>query len=119
MLRAVQRSHPAVVLVPHAEVFELAVNAAACRDQLEGVSPIHANEVDRAVDAEGGQVPDRRFQKLHELEVRHFAGGHLKLSMLDCAQTADMTVDSDVLWRSGQPPLRFLRFELTITRFCS
>src|SRR5206468_662080 len=114
MLRTVERSHPSVILIPHADVLQLVVDAATRRGQLEAVSPVHANEVDRTVDAERGQVPERRFQKLDELDFRHFAGGHLKLSMLDGTQTADMAVDLDVVRRIDKHHLSFLRFEQTV-----
>jgi hypothetical protein len=60
------------------------------------------------------RFPSVVFQKLYELDFRHFAGGHLKLSMLDGPQTADMTVDSDVVGRIDKHHLGFLRFEQTI-----
>ena len=56
VLTAVQRAHPAIVLDPDTEVLELAIGVAAGGQQLAEMAPIHADEVDRAIGAEGREV---------------------------------------------------------------
>src|SRR5438105_7326573 len=52
VLAAVERTHAAIVLDPNTEVFQLAINAATGGQEFFGMAPIHANEVDRAGNAE-------------------------------------------------------------------
>src|SRR6266550_784827 len=56
VLRAVQRPHAGVALVPDAEVFEFAVDLVAGRQHLALVAPIHADVVDGPVDRAGRRV---------------------------------------------------------------
>src|SRR5690242_14676580 len=55
MAAAVEGSHPGVIFGPHTEVLECAVDLLAGGQQLEHVAPIHANEMQRAVDAVAGK----------------------------------------------------------------
>src|SRR5690349_18315748 len=45
VLTAVERAHPGIVLDPDAEVFQLAIDAAAGGQQVLGMAPVHADEV--------------------------------------------------------------------------
>jgi len=54
MLRAVERAHAGVGLVPDTEVLEL-VDLAAGGEHLPHVAPIHADLMDRPVDAVVGE----------------------------------------------------------------
>ena len=56
MLAAVERAHPGIVLDPDADVFELVIRLAASGQQLFDVPPIHADEMDGAVNAEGRKI---------------------------------------------------------------
>src|SRR5689334_25166270 len=49
VLAAVERAHPGIVLDPDAEVFQLAIDAAAGDQQVFGMAPVHADEVQRTV----------------------------------------------------------------------
>jgi hypothetical protein len=52
VLAAVERAHPGIVLDPDAEIFRLAIDAAAGGQQVFGMAPVHADEVQRTVNAE-------------------------------------------------------------------
>ena len=45
MLGSVERSHTGVAFIPHADVFELMIDRAACHQQFEDVPPIDADIV--------------------------------------------------------------------------
>src|SRR5260221_12296107 len=62
MLRAVERAHAGIGLVPDTEVLELAVDLAAGDEHLPHVPPAHADLMDRAVDGVLGETPKHRFQ---------------------------------------------------------
>jgi hypothetical protein len=49
VLGAVQRAHPAVVLVPYAEVLGLGVDRPAGGGQLEQMTPVHADVMNRSI----------------------------------------------------------------------
>ena len=59
VLRAVERAHAGVRLVPDAEVQELAVDRAADRHDVLEVPPVHADEVHRAVARHPGAGAER------------------------------------------------------------
>ena len=75
VLAAVQRAHPGIVLDPDAEILELAVEAVGGEQQLQLMAPIHADVVQRAVDAVLHQVLERTAQKKDILFSVHFSGG--------------------------------------------
>src|SRR5438105_10682352 len=52
VLAPIKRAHPGIVLDPDAEIFQLAIDAAAGGQQVFGMAPVHADEVQRTVDAE-------------------------------------------------------------------
>jgi hypothetical protein len=64
--------------------------------------PIHADEVDRASGAEGGEVPARLAEKDAEGRFVHLARGHREGTMVDCAEATRMTVDRHVVGRVGK-----------------
>ena len=56
VLRPIERSHAAVVLVPDAEVLQLRVTPLAAAEQFADMPPVHADEVNGAILADCGHV---------------------------------------------------------------
>ena len=67
MAGAVEGAHAAVVLGPDDQVLELGVDLVARRQHLGHVPPVHADEVDRAVDAHLDEAIEGGAQELGEL----------------------------------------------------
>src|SRR5271156_3849858 len=86
VLAAVERAHPGIVLDPDAEVFQLAIGFATGSQQLFEMAPVHADEVQRAVDAECGEVAESLAEKGGELGSIHLARGHREGAMVDRAE---------------------------------
>src|ERR1700719_3179939 len=63
------------------------------------MTPIHANEVDGAVDAEGGEVPESVAEKGGEFGPIHLTRSHREGAMVRRPETAGMTVDRHVVGR--------------------
>jgi hypothetical protein len=63
VLAAIERAHPGIVLDPDAEVFQLAIGVAAGGQQLVDMAPVHADVLQRAVNAECREVAERLTQK--------------------------------------------------------
>ena len=99
VLAAVERAHPGIVLDPDAEIFQIAIDAAAGGHQLFDVSPVHADEVQSAVTAECREVPESLAEKGDEFRPIHLARGHREGTMVDRAETARMTIDRHVVGR--------------------
>src|SRR5260370_28102923 len=93
MAGAVEGAHPTVILDPHTEVLQFRVGTGSGGQYLAQVAPIHADEMDRALDAEGRKQAERRLQKLHKLGGRHFAGGHCEFAVLHPAEPAHIALD--------------------------
>src|SRR6266516_3943613 len=55
MLRAIERAHASIDLVPDTEVLELAIDLAAGGEHLPHVAPIHADLMDRAINGVLGE----------------------------------------------------------------
>jgi hypothetical protein len=64
----------------------LGVAALAGLKHLAHVSPIHANEVDRPIEAVSDQIGESRRQKGGELVARHLARRHGEFAMANCAR---------------------------------
>jgi len=111
VLRAVEGAHPRVRLHPDAQVLELGVDPKARREQLAGVSPVHAHEVDRAVVAVRRVVAERLLEKGDELPLTHLPRRHRKLAVLDAAVARDMAIDADVVRRVDEDELRLATTE--------
>ena len=106
-LRAIERPHAAVGLVPDAQVLELGEDRLAGLEQLAHVTPVHADEGDRAVARERCGMPERLLQEAGERFDGHLArrpwrtrGGGFVPS------PADMAVDRDVVGRVGEHEVR-------------
>ena len=69
---------------------------------LAHMPPIHADEVDRAVEAVRGEIGEGRRQESCELLARHLARRHGELAMADLAEPTDIAIDRDVVRRVGE-----------------
>jgi len=69
----IERAHPGIVLDPDADVFELVIRLAAGGQQLFDVAPVHADEMDGAVNAKGRQVAESFAEKSGEFGPIHLA----------------------------------------------
>jgi hypothetical protein len=67
-----------VVLIPNAEIFQLVTTLGGSED-LRHVPPVHADEMDRSVDAVGSQISEDCAEKRGELGRGHFVRRHHEL----------------------------------------
>src|ERR1700730_11830910 len=102
VLAAVERAHPAIVLDPNTEVFQLAVGLSSSRQQLVEMAPVHTDVVQRAVEAERGEGAKSLAEKGSEFGLVHLARGHREGAMVDRAEAARVTVDPYVVGRIGE-----------------
>ena len=73
------------------------------------VPPVHADEVDRAVAAEGDQIGEgRAIGTRVNSASRHLARGHGELAMADLAEPAHVAFDRDIVGRVGEDHLGLL-----------
>src|SRR5947208_4948303 len=113
MLRAVERAHAGVGLVPDTEVLEL-VELAAGGEHLPHVAPVHADLMDRAVNGVLGEPIKDRFQEGRELDFAHLAAAHGELAMTNATEPTDIAVDGHVVGRVREHEFRLGAFEQTI-----
>src|SRR5258708_8398547 len=113
MLRAIERAHAGIALVPDTEVLELAVDLAAGGQHLPHVPPIHADLMDRAVDGVLGEALKHRLQEIREFGLAHLATPHGKIAMTNATEATDVAVDHDIVWPA--PVAQFLPFALRPT----
>src|SRR5215213_1460261 len=66
MLRTIERAHPAIGLIPDAQVLELGEHRLTGPQKLAHVAPVHAHEGDRAIAGEGCGMPERLAQERRE-----------------------------------------------------
>ena len=64
VLGPIEGAHPAVRLVPDADVLQLGVDATPHRQQLADMAPVHADEMDGAVAAVRTQVLQDGFEEV-------------------------------------------------------
>src|SRR5215207_9910195 len=81
VLRPVQRTHPGIALVPEAQVQEVAIDAPADGADIINVTPVHADEVDRAISRYPGGSAQRLPEEPTKGLVRHLARGHGELAV--------------------------------------
>src|SRR5947208_7468049 len=103
MLRAIERAHASIGLVPDTEVLELAIDLAAGGEHLPHVAPIHADLMDRAINGVLGETLKHRFQKCDEFGLVHLAAAHGKIAMTNATEATDIAVDRDIVWRVREP----------------
>src|SRR5262249_891992 len=86
----IESSHPAIILDPDDQVLQLRIDAFCCLQDLGHMPPVHADEMDRSIDAVGGEVAKSRSKKGDKLLGAHFAGGHGEFAMLDRSLAANI-----------------------------
>ena len=86
MALAIESAHAAIVLGPDNQVLEFGLGAVSCRMHLLQMSPVHAYEVDGAINCVLAEVLKRGFERDRKLANGHFARGLRKLAVLDFAQ---------------------------------
>src|SRR5215472_18450806 len=96
---AVERTHPAIVFDPDAEIFQLAIDIAGGCQQFANMAPIHEQIAQRTIAAERHEVSTRLAKKGRELCPVHLARGHREWPMMGRAQAARVAIDRDVVRR--------------------
>src|SRR5438045_5237301 len=102
MLATIERAHSTVGLDPDAEVFQFAIDAAAGGQQLFGMAPVHADKVQRAIDAECDEVAEGLAEKGGEFDPGHLPASHREGAMMDRAEPARVAVDPHIVGRIGE-----------------
>src|SRR5260370_25096949 len=106
--RAVKRSHPAVVLHPHAKIKEGVIFLLASRKQLARMSPVHADEMNRTARTILNQQEEARSEKLYKLSFTHLASVHCEFAIVNGAFPANVAVDGYVVRRINKHHIRAL-----------
>src|SRR5262245_45401142 len=80
--------------------------------------------MNRALDAVLGEQGKDRFEEGCEFRLAHLAAAHSEVTMTNAAETADMTIDGDVVRRIGEHEFRLGAVEQPIvcslvTRICA
>src|SRR3954462_12180477 len=101
-MSAVERAHPGIFLAPDAEVFQLAIAAAAGGQQLFDMAPVHTNVVQRSVNAECREVAKSLAEKSGEFGSVHLARGHWERAMVDRTEAARVTIYPHIVGRVGK-----------------
>jgi hypothetical protein len=99
MLASVETSHAGIVLDPHANVFQFRIGRPAGGDEFAGMTPIHADEMDRAIETVPGELRAGEREKGGEFRLAHFAGGHHEIWMMHPAEPRRMAIDFYVVRR--------------------
>ena len=79
--------HPSIGLGPDAQIFEHSISLFGGIEHFAHMSPIHADEMDRAVGTEGAKVLERRRQEFRELASAHFPRSHREFSVFSLPRT--------------------------------
>ena len=82
------------------------IDRAAGGQHLPEVAPIHADLMDRTVDAVLGEQAKNRFEECGEFRLAHLAATHREVAMTDAAEATDVAIDSDVVGRIGEHEFR-------------
>src|SRR5215467_14796221 len=106
VLRAIERTHAGVRLIPDAHVFELGIDRATRRRDLGEVPPVHADLMDRSIAAISRQIAEYGREKAREGLFRHFSAAHREVTMADAPEPTDVPVDRHVVGRVGEDELR-------------
>ena len=97
MLRAIERAHAGIGLVPDAQVQKLAIDRVPDGTDLVHVAPVHADEVNRAVARDVGTGAEAIGEERAERFVGHFAGCHGELPVP--APGIGVAIDAHVVGR--------------------
>src|SRR5262249_40520243 len=91
---------------PDAEVLEFGVDRAAGSQHLSDVAPVHADLMDRTVDAALGEKAKDRFEEGGEFRLAQLTAAHGEFAVTNAAKAADMTIDGDIVGRIGEHEFR-------------
>src|SRR5262245_64677993 len=80
VLRAIERAHSGVRLIPDAHVLELGIDRASRRRDLGDVPPVHTDLMDRSIAAIGRQIAEYGRKKAREGLFRHFSAAHREVA---------------------------------------
>src|SRR5215471_16876756 len=106
VLRAVERAHSGVRLIPDAHVLELVVDRATRRRDLGEVPPVHTDLMDRSIAAISRQIAEYGREEAGEGLFRHLSAAHREVTMADAPEPTDVTIDRHVVGRIGEDELR-------------
>src|SRR3954468_3913439 len=81
MLRAIERSHSRIRLVPDADVQKVAVDRLAYRRHVIHVAPVDTDKVYCPVARDRSANPERLLQECSELRLVHFTGSHREFAV--------------------------------------
>jgi DGQHR domain-containing protein len=102
VLGAIERAHTAAILSPNTQIEKVGVSMLAGLGQFTDVTPIHGDEVNRAIRAVASEQLQSRLEKGRELSLCHFSNGHREIAVSNRAFEADAThiaIDRDVVGR--------------------
>jgi hypothetical protein len=102
VLVSIERTHPAIGLVPNADILQFGEYGVSCLQQFAEVTPIHAHKGDGAVPADISGIPQGLFQVPGKDFTRHLADAHGEFPVPDAPQSADVTLDRNVIRRIGK-----------------
>src|SRR5262245_35812215 len=108
VLGTIERAHAGIRLVPDAQVLEFGVDLFAGGQHLSQVPPVHAHEMNGAVDRVARCMAEGRFKKRLVLRRGELARRHEKVGMFDGAQSRGMAIDDHVVGHVGEYHLRLL-----------
>lgn len=114
MLASIERSHTPVRLIPDAHIFKLREHRLSGREKLAEVTPVHADERDRAATTGYDGVPKGQLQKCRELVPRHLAGSHGELAVPNAPQPTHMAIDGNVVGRISEDEIHPLALEKAV-----
>jgi len=102
VLAAIERAHAGIVLDPDAHILEFAIGLLADGEQFGEMAPIHADVMQRAGGAKGGEVTAGLAEERSELGLIHLTRSHREWTVMDRAETARVTLDWHVVRRVGK-----------------
>ena len=96
MLRAVERAHSGIRFIPNTEIHGFGVEIQGRCEKLPDFSPMHDDEMKRAVLRVTGGMPKRCSQEGCEFRRRHLTAAHRKIFVLGRSKSRDMPGDRNV-----------------------
>src|SRR6516162_8695249 len=97
VLAAIERAHAGIVLDPDTQILEFAIGLLADGEQFGEMAPIHADVMQRAGGAKGGEVTAGLAEERSELGLIHLTRSHREWAVMDRAETARVTLDRHVV----------------------
>src|SRR4051812_25276680 len=98
-------------------MFEFCISAFSGSQKFSYMSPVHADEMNRALLTDLNNVFEYSLQEIRKLSFRHLARSHFKRVVLCSTQTADMAINGDVIRRINKNHICFICSEQTVKTF--